>query len=64
MVPTLVEWAEFINDHGIDAALERAVATKETARREAERDRAPCSTTKGDDANHAEQRVEVIRKLS
>jgi (E)-4-hydroxy-3-methylbut-2-enyl-diphosphate synthase len=64
MVPTLVEWAEFINDHGIDAALERAVATKETARREAERDRNALLDAKGDDANHSEQRVEVIRKLS
>jgi len=64
MVPTLVEWAEYINDHGIDAALERAVATKEAARREAERDRNARLGEKGDDANHSEQRVEVIRKLS
>ncbi len=64
MVPTLVEWAEFINEHGIDAALERAVATRETARREAERDRNALLDAKGDDANQSEQRVEVIRKLS
>jgi (E)-4-hydroxy-3-methylbut-2-enyl-diphosphate synthase len=64
MVPTLVEWAEYINDHGIDAALERAVATKDAARREAERDRNALLDAKGDDANQSEQRVEVIRKLS
>jgi (E)-4-hydroxy-3-methylbut-2-enyl-diphosphate synthase len=64
MVPTLVEWAEYIHEHGIDAALERAVATKEQARREAERDRNALLDAKGDDANNSEQRVEVIRKLS
>jgi (E)-4-hydroxy-3-methylbut-2-enyl-diphosphate synthase len=63
MVPTLVEWAEFIHEHGIDAALERAVATREQARREAERDRDALLDAKGDDANRSEQRVEVIRKL-
>jgi (E)-4-hydroxy-3-methylbut-2-enyl-diphosphate synthase len=63
MVPTLVEWAEFIHEHGIDAALERAMATKEQARREAERDRSALLDAKGDDANNSEQRVEVIRKL-
>ncbi|HKH04024.1 MAG TPA: flavodoxin-dependent (E)-4-hydroxy-3-methylbut-2-enyl-diphosphate synthase [Acidimicrobiales bacterium] len=64
MVPTLVEWAEYIHEHGIDAAIERAGASKEAARREAERDREALLDVQGADANHSEQRVEVIRKLS
>ena len=64
MVSTLVEWAEYINEHGIEAAIERAGASKEAARREAERDREALLDVQGADANHSEQRVEVIRKLS
>jgi (E)-4-hydroxy-3-methylbut-2-enyl-diphosphate synthase len=64
MVASLVDWAEFIAEHGIDAALERARATSESARRAAERDRADLLATQGDDANRSEQRVEVIRKLT
>jgi (E)-4-hydroxy-3-methylbut-2-enyl-diphosphate synthase len=63
MVATLVEWAEFIHEHGVDAALERATSTRDQARREAERDRAALLDAKGDDANQSEQRVEMIRKL-
>jgi (E)-4-hydroxy-3-methylbut-2-enyl-diphosphate synthase len=63
MVETLVEWATYIDEHGIDAALERASATRDQARREAERDRAALLGAKGDDANQSEQRVEMIRKL-
>ena len=53
MVGQLVEWAEFINEHGIDAALERADLDK--ARREAEKDRAKLLDEQGDDANNAER---------
>jgi (E)-4-hydroxy-3-methylbut-2-enyl-diphosphate synthase len=63
MVETLVEWATYIDEHGVDAALERASATRDQARREAERDRAALLGAKGDDANQSEQRVEMIRKL-
>ncbi len=63
MVDTLVEWAEYIAAHGIDAALERAKATSDSARRAAERDRDELLRVQGDDANRSEQRVEVIRKL-
>jgi (E)-4-hydroxy-3-methylbut-2-enyl-diphosphate synthase len=63
MVPTLVEWAEFIHEHGIDAAIERAAATRDQATREAQRDRDALLDAKGADANSSEQRVEVIRKL-
>jgi (E)-4-hydroxy-3-methylbut-2-enyl-diphosphate synthase len=64
MVGALVEWAEYIAEHGVEAALERARSTSDTARRAAERDRAELLSTQGDDANRSEQRVEVIRKLS
>jgi (E)-4-hydroxy-3-methylbut-2-enyl-diphosphate synthase len=60
MVDALVEWAEFINDHGVDAALARVDLAK--AQREAERDRARLLDAKGDDANHAGERIELIRK--
>ncbi len=62
MVEQLVEWAEFIVEHGTDAALARVDTEK--ARREAERDRATLLDDKGLDANASEQRVEVIRKLA
>jgi (E)-4-hydroxy-3-methylbut-2-enyl-diphosphate synthase len=63
MVDALVEWATFINEHGLDSAFERARSTREQARREAERDRAALAGAHGDDVNRSEQRVELIRKL-
>jgi (E)-4-hydroxy-3-methylbut-2-enyl-diphosphate synthase len=63
MVEALVDWATYIDEHGIDAALERARATSDAARRAAERDRAELLGEQGADANRSEQRVEVIRKL-
>jgi (E)-4-hydroxy-3-methylbut-2-enyl-diphosphate synthase len=64
MVDSLVEWAEYIAANGVDAALERAKATAESARKAAERDRDELLAVQGADANDSEQRVEVIRKLS
>ena len=61
MVDTLVEWAEFIAEHGADAALARADVAKAT--REAERDRAALLDEQGDDVNASEQRVDLIRRL-
>ncbi len=58
MVPTLVEWARFIAEHGTDAALARV--DTEVARREAEKDRAELLEIQGEDANDSEQRVELI----
>ncbi len=58
MVPTLVDWAKFIAEHGAEAALARA--DTEVARREAEKDRAELLEIQGDDANASEQRVELI----
>jgi (E)-4-hydroxy-3-methylbut-2-enyl-diphosphate synthase len=60
MVPTLVEWAEFIAEHGTDAALARVDTEK--AAREAEKDRAALLAEQGDDANASEQRVDLIHK--
>ena len=60
MVPTLVEWAEFIHEHGVEAAVARVDTEK--AAREAEKDRAALLAEKGDDANASEQRVELIHK--
>jgi (E)-4-hydroxy-3-methylbut-2-enyl-diphosphate synthase len=60
MVSTLVEWAEFIHEHGADAAVARVDTEK--AAREAEKDRAALLADKGDDANASEQRVALIHK--
>jgi (E)-4-hydroxy-3-methylbut-2-enyl-diphosphate synthase len=60
MVPTLVAWAEFIAEHGTEAALARVDVEK--ARREAEKDRAELLEVQGDDANASEQKVELIHK--
>jgi (E)-4-hydroxy-3-methylbut-2-enyl-diphosphate synthase len=60
MVDALVEWAEFINEHGVDAAIARANTS--IAEREAQRDRATLLAQQGDDANHAEERIVEIRK--
>jgi (E)-4-hydroxy-3-methylbut-2-enyl-diphosphate synthase len=61
MVDALVEWAEYIAEHGAEAAVARVDAT--TAAREAEKDRRRLLADQGDDANDAGQRVEVIRKI-
>lgn len=60
MVSTLVEWAELINDQGVEAALAKADFVK--AEREAEKDRQALLAEKGDDANASAQRVDLIRK--
>ena len=60
MVATVVEWAEFIAEHGTDAALARVDTEK--ARREAEKDRAALLEEQGSDANASEQTVELIHK--
>ena len=60
MVSALVEWAEFIMEHGVEAAVARVDTVK--AAREAERDRNRLLADRGDDANHAGERIELIRK--
>src|SRR6187402_2552212 len=60
MVDALVEWAEFINEHGTDAAIARADTA--LAEREAAKDRSMLLDAKGDDANHADEKIVEIRK--
>ncbi len=62
MVSTLVEWAEFITNEGMDAAMERAKATRDVARKAADEDRRRNLDDRGDDANATEQLVELLRK--
>lgn len=59
MVSTLVEWAEFIHEHGADAALARV--DTERAKREAEKDRNALLESQGEDVNAAETKIELIR---
>ena len=60
MVDALVEWAEFINEHGTDAAIARADTA--LAEREAAKDRGKLLDDKGSDANSATERVVEIRR--
>jgi len=60
MVDALVEWAEFINEHGIERALSKADLA--AAKAAAEADRAALLDEQGDDANASGQRVELIHK--
>ena len=59
MVGTLVEWAEFIHEHGAEAALARV--DTERAKREAEKDRNALLESQGEDVNAAETKIELIR---
>ena len=60
MVDSLVEWAEFINEHGTDAAIARADTAR--AEREAAKDRSALLADQGDDANDAAAKIVEIRK--
>jgi (E)-4-hydroxy-3-methylbut-2-enyl-diphosphate synthase len=60
MVEALVEWAGKINEGGIEAAL---AERDDNAAAEADRDRAELLDAKGADANHAEAKVDIIRRL-
>jgi (E)-4-hydroxy-3-methylbut-2-enyl-diphosphate synthase len=60
MVDALVEWAEFINEHGIEAAIEKADTEKAT--REAAKDRSALLQAQGDDANHSNEKIVEIRR--
>ena len=60
MVEALVEWAQIIADGGVEEALRRK---DDSAAAEAEADRLALLDDKGDDANHATERIELIRKL-
>ena len=60
MVDSLVEWAEFINEHGTEAAIARADTAR--AEREAAKDRSALLADQGDDANDAAAKIVEIRK--
>ena len=60
MVETLVEWAEFIHEHGTEAAIARVDTA--IAEREAAKDRAQLLDDKGADANHAAEKIVEIRR--
>jgi (E)-4-hydroxy-3-methylbut-2-enyl-diphosphate synthase len=60
MVDSLVEWAEFINEHGTEAALARADTAR--AEREAAKDRSALLADQGDDANDAASKIVEIRR--
>jgi (E)-4-hydroxy-3-methylbut-2-enyl-diphosphate synthase len=62
MVDQLVEWAEFIQEHGVDAALARVDLVK--AAREAEKDRARLLDDQGADVNHSSEKIVEIRKTT
>ena len=62
MVEALVEWAEFIHEHGAEAAIARVDTAK--AEREAAKDRSMLLDAKGDDANNSQERIVEIRKKS
>ena len=60
MVEALVDWAMYINEHGVDAAIARVDTA--LAEREATKDRNALLQEKGDDANHANEKIVEIRK--
>ena len=60
MVEALVDWATFINEHGVEAAIARVDTA--LAEREATKDRNALLQEKGDDANQSGDRIVEIRK--
>src|SRR5688572_25912588 len=60
MVGALVDWATFIAENGVEAAVARVDTT--VAAREAERDRQRLLRDQGDDVNASEQRVQLIQR--
>ncbi|MEO5724069.1 MAG: flavodoxin-dependent (E)-4-hydroxy-3-methylbut-2-enyl-diphosphate synthase [Ilumatobacteraceae bacterium] len=62
MVEALVEWAEFINEHGTEAAIARVDTA--LAEREATKDRLKLLGDRGDDANNAAEKIVRIRRTS
>ena len=60
MVEALVDWASFIHEHGVEAALKRVDTT--IAEREAARDRSALLDEKGADANRSSEKIVEIRR--
>src|SRR5262249_11155599 len=62
MVDALVEWAEFIHEHGTDAALARVDTA--LAEREAAKDRAKLLGDNGGEVNHTAARIADARRTT
>jgi (E)-4-hydroxy-3-methylbut-2-enyl-diphosphate synthase len=62
MVDSLVEWAEFISEHGVEAAIAKADTSR--AEREAARDRSALLDSQGADVNRAAEKIVEIRKTT
>ena len=60
MVEALVEWATFINEHGVEAAIARVDTA--LAEREANKDRNALLAEQGEDANKSNDKIVEIRK--
>ena len=60
MVEALVDWATFIHEHGVEAALARVDTT--IAEREAARDRSALLDEQGSDANRSAEKIVEIRR--
>ncbi|MCH1513290.1 MAG: flavodoxin-dependent (E)-4-hydroxy-3-methylbut-2-enyl-diphosphate synthase [Acidimicrobiales bacterium] len=61
MVEALVDWAEYIVENGVEAALARVDLVK--AKKEAEIDRKKLLLEQGEDVNQGQKRVDLIRKI-
>ena len=61
MVEALVDWAEYIVENGVEAALARVDLVK--AKKEAEIDRKKLLIEQGEDVNQGQKRVDLIRKI-
>ncbi len=60
MVEALIDWATYIHEHGVEAAVARVDTA--LAEREATKDRTLLLREHGDDVNHADQKIVEIRK--
>ena len=60
MVEALIDWATFIHEHGVDAAIARVDTA--LAESEATKDRNMLLKEQGDDVNHADEKIVEIRK--
>ena len=60
MVEALIDWATYIHEHGVEAAVARVDTA--LAEREAMKDRNMLLKEHGDDVNHADEKIVEIRK--
>ena len=60
MVEALIDWATYIHEHGVEAAVARVDTA--LAEREATKDRNMLLKEHGDDVNHADEKIVAIRK--